>query len=116
MSHTGSVIEEDQSPGLIRVLSSGYKVIQENNHLELIFKKPVEEELFIIFDTQLQNSDHKRLPYGTAVKFNLRSIKDGSFLWGADHKKIRDEKVNAFKEKWEKRILKRIEFFNKRYK
>ena len=48
MSHTGRVLHEEDSPGLIRIVTDGQIIINENGKNKLIFRIP-ENELFAFF-------------------------------------------------------------------
>lgn len=81
MSHAGTIIEEDQSPGIIRIITTGHAFLQ--NTREVIFRKPVNgtspvaaQERFILFWTDPISGFN----YGDPVKFNLTSIEHWKIL------------------------------------
>jgi hypothetical protein len=72
MSHTGTVIHPNRSPGLIRVITTGHIVRSNPNshNLEFIFCKPESraEERFVVF---LPKSGGVTFDFKTPVTFNL---------------------------------------------
>ncbi|MDH3244770.1 MAG: hypothetical protein OEM26_09155 [Saprospiraceae bacterium] len=76
MSHTGSVIHEDESPGMIRVVTTGYAVSSEQGSEDtLVFRKAPgnvssktgQEERYIIY----VNDNNDPFSYGDGVCFSL---------------------------------------------
>ncbi len=109
MSHTGDVIRPSKSPGLIRVLTAGYKVRQKDEVLELVFRKPSVRERFVVFDTLHSNTGSDEISFGKGVKFNLRRIEEAELLWGKGYNKEIRDMLKEVKVTWLTQIKERIE-------
>lgn len=110
MSHTGTVTRPNLSPGMIRVITTGYVVSKGD---ELVFRKPKTHdndldsarERFILF----LPSKCRKYNYGDAVKFNLEYYKD----WESTLRRDFSERIDECKSKVEK--LKDISEFQFKY-
>lgn len=110
MSHTGTVTRPNSSPGMIRVITTGY-VVSKNN--ELVFRKPKThdspvdsaKERFILF----LPSESRKYQYGDAVKFNLEYYKN----WESTLKRDFGQRIDEFESKVNE--LKNINGFQFKY-
>lgn len=81
MSHTGTVTRPNLSPGIIRVITTGYVVSKDS---KIVFRKPADgdmlnksaEERFILFMEQNEDGSAKKVERGTPVRFNLELLND----------------------------------------
>ena len=79
MSHTGTVTRPNLSPGIIRVITTGYVVSKDS---KIVFRKPADgdmlnksaEERFILFMQQNEDGSPKIVERGTPVRFNLELL------------------------------------------
>lgn len=79
MSHTGTVTRPNLSPGIIRVITTGYVVSKDS---KIVFRKPADgdmlnksaEERFILFMEQNEDGSPKKVERGTPVRFNLELL------------------------------------------
>ncbi len=86
MSHTGSVVRPDKSPGLIRMVTLGHVLEKANRQLTFVIPDPPPNEeatiddweesaqnRFVIFLNQTGQAFH----YGDGVRLNLETYDDG---------------------------------------
>ena len=102
MSHTGSVIHPDRSPGLIRMITTGHAVQENNGRYELHFKKPWKKDQDLVFNIEEAQErfvvffeKRPKFEYGQAVRFNLNWFKHYKAFWGKSEKL--EQQIEALK-------------------
>lgn len=106
MSHTGTVTRPNLSPGIIRVITTGYVVSEDS---KIVFRKPADgdmlnksaEERFILFMEQNEDGSPKKVERGTPVRFNLELLND----WLEEKEKGDSSEYQKFIEDKEKKEI-----------